>query len=203
MASVSAEVIDGLVHHWRTAYNWRAHEAQLNEHLFSVSIDGLRVVFKHFTQPAGAAARVRARAPVLLLHGWPGSIVEFKRFARLLLHDGHDVVLPCLPGYGWSDAPNAPGFDVTATAITMLKLMHTLGYHGRYAAQAGDWGAIVAQRMAQIDPSSMVGVHLNFAPIALPDSLLTVASLLLSGEPAQIQRFKDNFDLFKVLDATG
>ena len=210
--SVSASVIDTLVNHWRTEYDWRAHESLLNERLFSVSIDGLRVVFHHFYSrgsaqgseapptPGGAPS---AKPPVLLLHGWPGSIVEFKQFSRLLVRNGHDVVAPCLPGYGWSAAPHAPGFGLTEMAVTMLKLMDSLGYDKRYLIQAGDWGALISQRMTQIDPTAMAGLHVNFSPIPIPDSLLTVGQLLYEGDAVEVQRFKDTFDMAKVLDSTG
>jgi pimeloyl-ACP methyl ester carboxylesterase len=149
-----------LCSHWRDGYDWRAEEARLNslDH-FVTEIDGQRIHFVH-----ARAARADA-LPLLLVHGWPGSIVEFLDVIPRLADEFH-VVVPSLPGYGFSDAPTVPGWDIARVARAFVELMARLGY-ARYGAQGGDWGAQITTRMALLDPAHCVGLHLNM-PIAGP-----------------------------------
>ena len=150
-----------LVEYWRDEYDWRAAEARLNElDQFVTEIDGTRIHFVHARSPRADAL------PLLLVHGWPGSIVEFLDVIPRLTADGFHVVAPSLPGYGFSEAPRAPGWDIARVARAFVALMAGLGYD-RYGAQGGDWGAQITTRMATVDSEHCVGLHLNM-PIAGP-----------------------------------
>jgi pimeloyl-ACP methyl ester carboxylesterase len=150
-----------LVEHWRDGYDWRAAEAELNQFdQFVTELDGVRVHFVH------ARAHDPSALPVLLVHGWPGSIVEFLDVIPRLTEAGFHVVAPSLPGYGFSEAPREPGWDIARVARAFVELMARLGYD-RYGAQGGDWGAQITTRVALLDPEHCVGLHLNM-PIAGP-----------------------------------
>lgn len=157
-----------LTAYWRDDYDWRAHEARLNElDHFTTRIDGQSIHFVH-------ARSAHADAfPVLLLHGWPGSFVEFLDvMPRLtgpetdggLPADAFHVVAPSLPGYGFSEPTRTRGWDVQRVASAFVELMRRLGYT-RYGAQGGDWGAQIATRIGALDPEHCVAIHLNM-PIA-------------------------------------
>jgi len=140
-----------LVEYWRTRYDWRAHERELNrfEH-FRADVDGLRI---HFIHHPGVGPNPR---PLMLIHGWPGSFYEFQRLIPLLtdpLRNGggaaeaFSVVVPSIPGYGFSEDPGIAGINITRIAGIFHQLMtQVLGYR-RYGVQGGDWGAFVASRM--------------------------------------------------------
>jgi len=191
--------------YWKSDYSWDLQQAKLNKDLYSTTVDGLRIVFKHLKPPsAGRGPLTDAkRQPVLLLHGWPGSIVEFNVFSELLLNDGHEVVVPCLPGYGWSEAPEHSGFGIQEAAISFLKLMRALGYSNGYIVQGGDWGAMIAEHMAKIAPKEAAAIHLNFAVVAFPDTLGTLAKVLLFGTAEDKKRLADTLDFAAVWDVTG
>jgi epoxide hydrolase len=157
-----------LVEYWRDKYDWRAQEARLNELAhFRTRIDGQSIHFIH-------ARSARADAfPLLITHGWPGSVVEFvdviPRLTKPEAHgaraaDAFHVVAPSLPGYGFSEPTRTRGWDVRRIARAFIELMRRLGY-ARYGAQGGDWGAQVATRIGALDPDHCAGIHLNM-PIA-------------------------------------
>jgi len=149
-----------LVAYWRHDYDWRAAEARLNElDQFTTEIDGTRIHFVH------ARSSNPDALPLLLVHGWPGSIVEFLDVVPRLTDEFH-VIAPSLPGYGFSEAPRVAGWDVARVARAFVALMERLGYE-RYGAQGGDWGAQISTRIATLDPEHCVGLHLNM-PIAGP-----------------------------------
>src|SRR3954451_8118563 len=149
-----------LVEYWRDGYDWRAQEARLNqfEH-FRTTVDGQSIHFIH-ARSANADA-----FPFLLIHGWPGSIVEFLDVIPKLTDEFH-VVVPSLPGYGFSEPTRAPGWDPTRIARAFVELMGRLGYE-RYGAQGGDWGAQVTTHIGALDPEHCAGIHLNM-PLAVP-----------------------------------
>lgn len=160
-----------LLEYWRTRFDWRAVEAQLNRwpH-FRTPLDGLDVHFLHARSPHPDAL------PLLLTHGWPGSILEFTKILGPLVdpvahggeaRDAFHVVAPSLPGYGLSQAPTKRGYDVKALASTLVSLMHTLGYE-RYGAQGGDWGAMATPYVALADPAHCIGIHLNLVLAGTP-----------------------------------
>ena len=160
-----------LVGHWRDRYDWRRAEARLNElpH-FRTTIDGQPVHFVH-------ARSAHADAfPLLLVHGWPGSIVEFldviPRLTDPEAHGGRGadafhVIAPSLPGYGFSGPTRARGWDTRRIARAFVELMRRLEY-ARYGAQGGDWGAQVATRIGAFDPEHCAALHLNMPLGARP-----------------------------------
>jgi pimeloyl-ACP methyl ester carboxylesterase len=158
-----------LTDYWRTTYDWRVHEAKLNELAhFRTRLDGQLVHFVHARSPHDGAF------PLLLTHGWPGSIVEFLDVIPMLTHPethGGDpsgafhVIAPSLPGYGFSEPTRTTGWDVARIARAFAVLMDRLGYE-RYGAQGGDWGAQVATRIGALDPHC-TALHVNM-PIADP-----------------------------------
>ncbi len=154
---VPTDYLRDLVSTWQHSYDWRVAEAALNSlPQFVTTIDGQRV---HFVHVRSNAAGARA---VLLTHGWPGSIVEFLAVIELLRADFH-LVVPSLPGYGFSGPTTERGWDVARIARAFTVLMARLGY-SEYIAQGGDWGAQVSSRLAVDDPRC-VALHLNM-PIA-------------------------------------
>ncbi|HZD01487.1 MAG TPA: epoxide hydrolase [Actinomycetes bacterium] len=155
-----------LAAYWRDGYDWRKHEARLNEHpQFTTTIDGASVHFLHVRSPEPDAL------PLLLTHGWPGSIVEFLDVIGPLTDprrhggdpaDAFHLVIPSIPGYGLSGPTHEAGWTTSRVARAWAELMARLGY-GSYGAQGGDWGAFVAPELGRIDPDHVVGVHLNAA----------------------------------------
>jgi pimeloyl-ACP methyl ester carboxylesterase len=166
-----------LVEHWRDGYEWRAHEARLNElDHFRTRIDGQAIHFVH------ARSRHADALPLLIIHGWPGSVVEFldviPRLTDPEAHGGRatdafHVIAPSLPGYAFSDPPHTTGWDVQRVARAFVELMARLGY-SRYGAQGGDWGAQIATRIAVLDPEHCIALHLNMPIAAAPAEPLPI-----------------------------
>ncbi|MDQ1494458.1 MAG: epoxide hydrolase, partial [Actinomycetota bacterium] len=157
--------------YWADGYDWPATQARLNElpH-FRTTLDGLGVHFVHVRSPYADAL------PLVITHGWPGSIIEFEKVLGPLSDpvafggdaaDAFHVVCPSLPGYGFSDKPAGPGWNVQRIASAWATLMARLGY-SRYGAQGGDWGNSITTCIGQQDLDHVVGIHLN-PPIVAPD----------------------------------
>jgi pimeloyl-ACP methyl ester carboxylesterase len=159
--------------YWADGYDWRAAEARLNAHpQVLTEIDGLDIHVLHARSPHPEAL------PLVLTHGWPGSIVEFLKVLGPLTDpvahggdaaDAFHVVCPSLPGYGFSGKPPAPGWGVGRIATAWRELMRRLGYD-RYGAQGGDWGSAVTTQIGRHDDGHVVGIHLNM-PVVAPSSL--------------------------------
>ena len=159
-----------VVAYWREKYDWRAREAHLTSFAqFKAEVDGLCIHFIHVRSPEEDAL------PLVMTHGWPGSIVEFHKVIGPLTdpvahggraEDAFHVVCPSLPGYGFSDKPTTTGWSISRIADTWGALMQKLGYD-RYVAQGGDWGALVTTCIGAQDPEHCIGIHLNM-PIAPP-----------------------------------
>ena len=171
-----------LTRHWATEYDWRACEARLNAMpQFKTEIDGLDIHFIH------VKSRHENALPLIITHGWPGSVIEMLEVAGPLTdpaahggraEDAFDLVLPSLPGYGFSAAPGSIGWDPWRTARAWAELMNRLGYT-RYVAQGGDIGAGVTDAMAIQAPDGLAGIHLNF----LRRPPLEVVAVLLGRAP--------------------
>jgi pimeloyl-ACP methyl ester carboxylesterase len=147
--------------YWADGYDWRATEARLNElPQFRTTIDRLGIHFVHVRSPYPDAL------PLILTHGWPGSVVEFLKVVEPLRESFH-LVIPSLPGYGFSDRPDGPGWTVERIAAAWATLMASLGY-ARYGAGGHDWGTSVTTSLAQQDPTHLAGIHL-VPPLAPPD----------------------------------
>jgi pimeloyl-ACP methyl ester carboxylesterase len=148
--------LQDLVAYWRDGYDWRAAEAGLNEWpQYTTEIDGARV---HFAQIRSSDP---SAVPLVLTHGWPGSIVEFTEVAKLLT-DFH-LVIPTIPGFSLSGPVQEPGWEFKRVARAWTELMTRLGYE-RYGVQGGDWGAAISREVGRIDPERVIGVHLNLIP---------------------------------------
>jgi epoxide hydrolase len=164
-----------LCDYWRDGYDWRKHEAALNAYpQFISTIDGVDIHFWHVRSKQASAL------PLCLVHGWPGSIYEFYDLIGPLTDpaahggdaaDAFDVVIPALPGYGFSGKPKEPGWGPTRTAAAFDQLMSKeLGYT-RYGTQGGDWGSIVTSLMASEHSERVVGAHINMLFAAPPPEL--------------------------------
>jgi pimeloyl-ACP methyl ester carboxylesterase len=155
-----------LAAYWADGYDWRKHEAELNQHpQFTTTIDGANVHFLHVRSPEPDAL------PLVLTHGWPGSVVEFLDVIGPLADprahggdpaDAFHLVIPSIPGYGFSGPTHEAGWTTDRVAKAWAQLMARLGYT-RYGAQGGDWGAFISPELGRIDPDHVVGVHVNAA----------------------------------------
>jgi pimeloyl-ACP methyl ester carboxylesterase len=158
---VPLSYMQDLCAYWADGYDWRATEARLNALPgFRTEIDGLGIHFLHVRSAAADAL------PLVLTHGWPGSIVEFLKVIEPLREDFH-LVVPSLPGYGFSDRPAEPGWGVERIASAWAELMARLGY-SRYGAVGGDWGTSVSACLGVVDREHVAGIHL-MPPLAPPD----------------------------------
>jgi pimeloyl-ACP methyl ester carboxylesterase len=179
---VQQATIQNLVTYWGTSYDWRTVEAKLNAlPQFTTGIDGLDI---HFIQ---VRSRHENALPLIITHGWPGSVIELLGVVGPLTdptahggraEDAFDLVLPSLPGYGFSAAPTQVGWDPGRVARAWAELMRRLGY-GRYVAQGGDVGAAVTDTMALQAPNGLAGIHLNFLRRPPPD----VTAAVFGGAP--------------------
>jgi pimeloyl-ACP methyl ester carboxylesterase len=175
--------LQDLVRYWGTNYNWRKAEAQLNAlPQFVTTIDGVDIHFIH------VRSRHANAMPLLITHGWPGSVFEFAKAIGPLTDptafggnaaDAFDIVIPSIPGYGFSGKPTDTGWDPDHIARVWTELMSRLGYT-HYVAQGGDWGAPITSALARQKPAGLVGIHLNL-PATIPPE---VAAVLPSGGPA-------------------
>jgi pimeloyl-ACP methyl ester carboxylesterase len=153
--------MQSIANRWLNEYSWRDHERALNAYPHHVTvIDGFRIHYLHFRSAH------RGAVPLLITHGWPGSFLELLKVAPMLAESASDpfhVVVPSLPGYGFSERPSAPGMNTFRTADLWVKLMGRLGYD-RFVAQGGDIGANVSSAMAWKHPESIMALHLNYVP---------------------------------------
>jgi pimeloyl-ACP methyl ester carboxylesterase len=174
--------LKALAEYWTTTYDWRPHEARLNElPQFTTIIDGQNVHFVHIRSAEPEAL------PLIVTHGWPGSIVEFLDILGPLTDpaahggdpaDAFHVVAPSIPGFGFSGPTHQAGWDTARITRAWAELMSRLGYE-RYGAQGGDTGALVSPQLGQIDSAHVVGVHVN--------NLLTFPS----GQPGELDDLND------------
>jgi epoxide hydrolase len=205
---VPVDYLKQLAGYWRDGYDWRKHEARLNElPQFTTTIDGQNIHFLHVRSPEPEAL------PLILTHGWPGSVVEFLDVIGPLADprahggdpgDAFHLVIPSLPGYGLSGPTREPGWTTDRIAVAWAELMARLGYR-RYGAQGGDWGAFVSPELGRIDPEHVVGVHVNAATIGFipfggvdPEELATFTD----AEKARVERLNrfmsDQYGYFQI-----
>ncbi|MFD1276965.1 epoxide hydrolase family protein [Streptomyces kaempferi] len=173
-----------LSQYWRASYNWRNIENKLNSlPQFKTEIDGLDIHFIH------VRSRHANALPMILTHGWPGSILEFLKVIDPLSNptahggraeDAFHLVIPSIPGYGFSERPTSTGWGPDRIARAWAVLMERLGY-GHYVSQGGDWGAVISDKMAIQQPAGLLGIHVNF-PATVPAD---IAKKLACGDPVQ------------------
>jgi pimeloyl-ACP methyl ester carboxylesterase len=171
---VQLATIQKLARYWGTEYDWRPCEARLNAvPNFITEIDGLDIHFIH------VRSKHENALPLIVTHGWPGSIVEQMKLIEPLTDptahggsasDAFHLVIPSMAGYGFSGRPTAPGWDGPRMARAWIVLMERLGYR-RYVAQGGDWGALVTEQMGVLAPPELLGIHINL-PQAVPGEIL-------------------------------
>ena len=179
---VPLATMQSLARYWATDYDWRKAEAKLNAlPQFITHIDGLDIHFIH------VRSRHKNALPLIITHGWPGSVLEqIKLIAPLTdptahggsAEDAFDVIIPSMPGYGFSDKPTRSGWGPERIARAWAKLMNRIGYT-RYVAQGGDWGAFVVDQMALQAPPGLIAIHTNM-PATVPAD---VDKALLAGAP--------------------
>lgn len=187
---VPLEQLQDLAEYWRTTYDWRVWEADLNAvPQYTTTLDGATVHFLHVRSPEPNAL------PVVMTHGWPGSVVEFLDVIGPLTDprahggdpaDALDLVLPHIPGYGLSGPSQDPGWGVPRIARAWAELMARLGY-SRYGAQGGDWGHAITRQLAVLDREHVVGIHLNTLRTPPPTDPAEAAALS-HDDRARLQR---------------
>lgn len=180
---VRLSTMQALIRHWGTVYDWRKVEAQLNAlPQFTTTIDGLDIQFAHIR------SRHADALPLVITHGWPGSVLELLKVVGPLTEptahggraeDAFHLVLPSMPGYGFSARPEGTGWGPDRIARAWATLMQRLGY-ARYVSQGGDWGSVVSDVMARQAPPGLLGIHVNMPATVPPE----VARALGSGDPA-------------------
>jgi pimeloyl-ACP methyl ester carboxylesterase len=178
---VRLEDLRSLAEYWGSEYDWRKFEAQLNAlPQFMTNIDALDIYFIH------VRSRHENAMPLIMTHGWPGSVAEYLKTIRPLTdptayggkaEDAFHLVLPSIPGYAFSEKPASTGWDVDRVAQAWGQLMKRLGYD-RYVAQGGDWGSVITEAMGRHAPPGLLGIHSNL-PAAVP---LDVAGALGTGK---------------------
>ncbi|MGH2698865.1 MAG: epoxide hydrolase family protein, partial [Actinomycetota bacterium] len=201
---VPLDYLQGLVRHWHTSYDWRKNQALLNEFpQFTTEIDGQNIHFLHVRSPESNAL------PLVLLHSWPGSIVEFVRLIGPLTDpgshggdpgDAFDVVVPSIPGFAFSKPVRETGWTTGRAARALVELVHRLGYE-RYGIHGGDIGAGVAAGMSPVDPERVAGMHMTSDPQS------AVSFAMFSGDPvanpALTEAEKERVERMKQISSEG
>jgi pimeloyl-ACP methyl ester carboxylesterase len=191
-----------LVRYWGTSYDWRKVEARLNRlPQFTTTIDGVDIHFIH------VRSRHPNALPVIITHGWPGSVIEQLEIIDPLTNptahggraeDAFDVVIPSMPGFGFSGKPMDTGWGPERIARTWAELMKRLGYT-RYVAQGGDWGSPVSSAMARQAPPGLLGIHINLPAVVPPE----VTAALATGGPPPAGLSEQERAVFDVLSAAA
>ncbi|XP_046739168.1 juvenile hormone epoxide hydrolase 1-like [Diprion similis] len=190
---VNSEYLQTVLEYWRKKYDWTERQALLNKYpQFKTNIQGLDIHFYHVkpTVPKDRSVRV---VPMLLLHGWPGSVVEFQKAIPLLSTPRPDqdfvfeLVIPSLPGYGFSDSAVRPGLGSAQVAVLMTNLMNRLGFE-KFYTQGGDWGSLITTNIGILRSKNVLGAHLNLCSSRTAASTLWsivgsfIPSLIVSNE---------------------
>ncbi|WP_324649991.1 epoxide hydrolase [Georgenia sp. H159] len=194
---VSVEQVRAWHEHWTTRFDWRALEARLNVYpQFLTEIDGQQIHFFHVRSGREDAL------PLLLTHGWPGSVVEYLDVIDPLVEAGFDVVLPSIPGFGFSGPTTERGWGVQRTARAWVELMRRLDY-GRYGAVGNDGGSMISPEVGRLDPEHVVGVHVTQL-FSFPSGDPAEMEDLTPDEQAGLERlswFWENLGAFNVLQS--
>ena len=196
---VRLATVQQLARYWTTQYDWRKVEARLNAlPQYKTTIDGVDIHFIHVRSKHPDAL------PVIITHGWPGSVIEQLKIIGPLTDptahggqasDAFDVVIPSIPGHGFSGKPTTTGWDPVRVARAWIVLMQRLGYK-QYVAQGGDWGDAISEQMALIAPQGLLGIHVNM-PATVPAD---ISKALKYGEPAPAGLSAEERHAFDQLD---
>jgi pimeloyl-ACP methyl ester carboxylesterase len=199
---IRLEKLRPLVEYWGSGYDWRKAEARLNAlPQFMTMIDGVDIHFIHVRSKHANAL------PLIMTHGWPGSVFELLKTVGPLTdptahggsaEDAFDLVLPSIPGYGFSGKPTDTGWGPDRIARGWAELMKRLGY-ASYVAQGGDWGSPVCNSMARQAPAGLLGIHINLPAIVPPE----IAEVLAAGGPAPAGLTDDERETFETLSAAA
>jgi pimeloyl-ACP methyl ester carboxylesterase len=195
---VPLAMLQDLVRYWQTDYDWRKVEARLNALPNSITgIDGLDIHFIHVRSKHDNAL------PMIVTHGWPGSVIEQMKIIDPLTdptthggkaEDAFHLVIPSMPGYGFSGKPTEPGWDPVRIARAWIVLMKRLGYR-KFVAQGGDWGSPISNEMAKLGAPELLGIHVNLPGVVPPEVFKAVAS----GDPAPANLSEDEQHAFAQL----
>jgi epoxide hydrolase len=201
---VPLDYLKGLAEYWATTYDWRGQEAALNEFAqFTSVIDDQNVHFLHVRSPEPEAL------PLLITHGWPGSIAEFLDIISPLVDpaahggdpaDAFHVIAPSIPGFGFSGPTHETGWNTVRVAHAWVELMRRLGYE-RYGAQGGDTGALVSPELGRIDPEHLVGIHVNNL-LTFPSGQLDNLSDADQGRLKLMQRWQNEMSGYASIQST-
>ena len=201
---VPLDYLKGLAGYWATAYDWRGQEAALNEFAqFTTVIDDQNVHFLHVRSPEPEAL------PLLITHGWPGSIAEFLDIIGPLVDpaahggdpaDAFHVIAPSIPGFGFSGPTHETGWNTVRVARAWVELMRRLGYE-RYGAQGGDTGALVSPELGRIDPEHLAGIHVNNL-LTFPSGQLDDLSDADQGRLKLMQRWQNEMSGYASIQST-
>jgi pimeloyl-ACP methyl ester carboxylesterase len=196
---VQLATIRELVEYWGASYDWRKIEAKLNSlPNFMTNIDGVDIHFIHVKSQHPNAL------PLIMTHGWPGSVLELLGVIDPLTNptahggsrdDAFDLVLPSMPGYGFSERPKTKGWDGDRMARAWAVLMRRLGYT-RYVSQGGDWGSVISDKMAAQKPAGLLAIHVNMPGVVPPE----IARILQCGDPAPANLGADELAAFNKLN---
>jgi pimeloyl-ACP methyl ester carboxylesterase len=196
---VQLDTARAIAKYWANDYDWRKCEARLNAlPQFTTEIDGVEIHFIH------VRSKEKNALPLIVTHGWPGSILEQVKIIEPLTNptahggsasDAFDIVIPSMPGHGFSSKPTVLGWDPIRIAKAWIVLMERLGYD-RYVAQGGDWGDAVTEQMALLTPLGLLGIHVNM-PATVPDD---VAKALQAGGPPPAGLAPDELQAYQQLD---
>ena len=197
--------LQALVERWRDGYDWRRCEALLNgwgQHV--TEIDGVDIHFLHVRSAHADAT------PLLMTHGWPGSVLEFRRVIDPLVNptahggtaeDAFHLVIPSMPGFGFSGKPVKPGWNPARIAGAWATLMARLGYD-RWVAQGGDWGAMVTMILGHMAPAGLAGIHLNFVPFQPTEAEVAEADEAERQMLADAARYDAEFSAYMKLQGS-
>ena len=201
---VPLDYLKGLAEYWATAYDWRSQEAALNEFAqFTTIIDGQNVHFLHVRSPEPAAL------PLLITHGWPGSVAEFLDIIGPLVDpaahggdpaDAFHVIAPSIPGFGFSGPTHEIGWNTVRVTRAWVELMRRLGYE-RYGAQGGDTGTLVSPELGRIDPEHVAGIHVNNL-LTFPSGQLDDLSDADQGRLKLMQRWQNEMAGYASIQST-
>ena len=197
--------LEALLLRWREAYDWRRVENELNDlGLFETVVDSLTIRFLHVRSPMAHAR------PLFLSHGWPGSVIEFLDAIPALIdpvahggrsEDAFHLVIPCLPGFGFSEQPRVTGWSVERIADAFHAVILALGYE-RYFAQGGDWGAMISTALLNRFPEHCRGIHLNMVVAPPPPEMLLLPTKEESAEIAGRDEFNRLGSAYAMVQAT-